>query len=92
MDKWQFINYFDVWGNTEEGWEVNNLCKEWQTELPHDAEAKHYFDDMINNGFLKPAVQIDQLSFDYLGDDIVEISVSETYEPLGRYELVYKEV
>lgn len=26
--KWRLINYFDVWGNAEEGWEVNNQCIE----------------------------------------------------------------
>lgn len=26
MKKWQLIDYFDVWGNAEDGWEVQNQC------------------------------------------------------------------
>lgn len=28
MARFQVINYFDVWGNSRDGWEVNNLCRE----------------------------------------------------------------
>jgi hypothetical protein len=26
--KYELINYFDVWGNAKEGWEINNMCIE----------------------------------------------------------------
>ena len=28
MTTWTLINYFDVWGNEEDGWDVNNCCVE----------------------------------------------------------------
>lgn len=28
MPTYSLINYFDVWGNAKDGWEVNNLCTE----------------------------------------------------------------
>ena len=27
MTTWTIIDYFDVWGNAEDGWEVNNQCE-----------------------------------------------------------------
>jgi hypothetical protein len=27
-DTYRVVNYFDVWGNEQDGWEVNNLCEE----------------------------------------------------------------
>ena len=29
MTKWRLINYFDVWGNAKDGWEINNQCMEF---------------------------------------------------------------
>ncbi|MBS5368967.1 MAG: hypothetical protein KHY19_05845 [Coprobacillus cateniformis] len=26
MNRYKLVDYFDVWGNEEEGWEVNDLC------------------------------------------------------------------
>ena len=42
------VNYFDVWGNARDGWEVNNLCQ----------ENRHIFLDMDEKGeALKLAIQ-----------------------------------
>lgn len=38
--KWQLIDYFDVWGNAKDGWEVNNLCV---------VEENIWLDDSVTN-------------------------------------------
>ena len=40
MEKWKLINYFDGWGNPDDGWEVNNLREEFSFLLPTDATHK----------------------------------------------------
>ena len=42
------VNYFDVWGNARDGWEVNNQCR----------ESRHIFLDMnAEGGELKLNIQ-----------------------------------
>ena len=34
--KYTLINYFDVWGNSDDGYEVNNLCNEGNLDIVND--------------------------------------------------------
>ena len=88
--KWTFVDYFDVWGNPEDGFEVNNLSREeddivFAGDYPTDEEL---FDWLLNvKGFLKPGTTLEDLSIEDLGDGFIEIFDAVTYEPLCRFEV-----
>lgn len=84
---YQFVHYFDVWGNTIDGYEVNNLCKENIFIIGDSWE----FDDTIK--YLK---SIEFLSKRYkfvdLYGDGTEISHCKGM-PIGRFqESIYDEL
>lgn len=47
------VNYFDVWGNEEDGWEVNDCCVE-REHIPFHADVKdeEILDFLVENKFL----------------------------------------
>lgn len=45
MNKWRLVNYIDVWGNVNNGWEVNNVCIEFE-DLVISEDATD--EDLIN--------------------------------------------
>ena len=52
--KYQLINYFDVWGNEEEGYEVNNQCIEFDDwYIADDATDKEILEFLVKSGYLK---------------------------------------
>ena len=85
MKKWRLIDYFDVWGNEEDGWEVND-----QTELfddlviTDDATDEDIINYLISIGYLAKETQTDAVSIDWIDDDIAEIVQVYNDMPLGR--------
>lgn len=88
MVKVELINYFDVWGNPEEGWEVNNLCKEGFLELPEDFSNEDLLEALKDFGFLVPTVIEGQIDFEDMGDFGVELFQADNGCPLCRIEFV----
>lgn len=83
---YDLINYFDVWGNAEDGWDVNDVSRDetdiWIDDDSTDEEIVDYLIDEV--GFLSPdargKVEV------WNDGDMIEFSVAETGEPLGRLE------
>jgi hypothetical protein len=51
--KYQLINYFDVWGNAKDGWEVNNQCVEFEDlYIMSNATDKDVLNYLKSIGFL----------------------------------------
>ena len=90
MTTWTFVDYYDVWNEGEDGWQVNNLSREeddieFAKDYPTDEEL---LDWLINEkGFLKPSTTLDDLAIEDYGDGWIEISDAITYEPLCRFEI-----
>ena len=84
----RFTNYFDVWGNKKDGWEVNNQCIEWDDVWTSDLDNKTLLKILKNTGFLQKHVRANQLIFDWLGPECCELSVRRDYYPLGRIEII----
>lgn len=83
---YDLINYFDVWGNEEDGWEVNDASRD-ETDLyiDDDLTAEELVDYLIDQvGFLSPAARGKVEVWD-AGDNI-EFSDAETGEPLCGLE------
>ena len=83
---YDLINYFDVWGNAEDGWDVNDVSRdETDIWIDDDATNEEIVDYLIDQvGFLSPdargGVEV------WNDGDMIEFSVAETGEPLGRLE------
>ena len=88
MSKYNLINYFDVWGNEEEGYEVNNLCiEERDIVITDDATDKDILEFLVTVGFLNTSDENKVYLQDY-GDGMIEIYQKEHNYPLGRLEAV----
>lgn len=83
---YDLINYFDVWGNEEDGWEVNNLSRDetdiWIDDDTTDEELVDFLIDDV--GFLSPSARGKVAVWNE--GDIIEFEVEETGEPLCRLE------
>lgn len=82
MSQWNIITY-DVWGNAEDGYDVNDAHGSGSIQL----EGEEHFDDavvlqkLIEQGYFNDDVEEDHLSFD--GDeDIVYINDAVDGKPI----------
>lgn len=84
--KAEFTNYFDVWGNKKDGWEVNNLCVRFVADIePCEMNDRDLLRLLKAQRFLKKECRTNQLLFDWVGPDMVEIGVKRDLYPLGRF-------
>ena len=83
--KYKLINYFDVWGNEKDGYEVNNLCTEaddlW---IDDDSTLKEIAKFLVQIGFLVTS-DMRKLHFEDDGT-YIEIYQKKGMYPLGRLE------
>jgi hypothetical protein len=87
MAKYELVNYFDVWGNEKNGYEVNNLCKEGQLELPENATNKDIIHAIKAFGFFKKHVRTNML--DISNDwEMIEIDQRRNGMPICRLEII----
>ncbi len=89
MATYTLINYFDVWGNEEDGYEVNNQSVEADDVVITDDATDQ---DIINFLFQHEYVTDDDISLYEIENngDFIEIYVKETMMPL--YSLRKNEV
>lgn len=93
MEKFRVIDYFDVWGNTEDGWDVNNLCEAGEVEIEDTSNSQQLLNAAIEIGMLKDTVKLSDLDIwndyemieFYAGEDAGE----EALKPLFRFELIH---
>jgi hypothetical protein len=89
--KVELINYFDIWGNPEEGYEVNNLCSEGEFHLPKDFTEEQLLQGLKDHGFLREFVKMEDIDFMDLIGYGVEFFTSDDGCPLGRVEFRYED-
>ncbi len=81
MDTWTLINYFDVWGNAEDGYEVNNQCVEAEDiVITDDATDEAIINYLQLAGYLNTN-EMSLFEVDCNGD-FIEICARETGMPL----------
>ena len=79
--KFTLVNYFDVWGNAEDGWDVNNWCVEYDDLcITDDATDKEILEYLVKTGFLTTS-DMRRLAVENLGEFI------EIYERRGMKPL-----
>lgn len=83
--KYKLINYFDVWGNAEVGYEVNDLCVEETGIFIADGSTdQEVLSLLVRIGFLVTD-DLEKVCIKWEGD-MIEIEGVETGVPLGRLE------
>ncbi len=79
--KYEVMNYFDVWGNAKEGWEVNDQFYEGTMEFPEHPTDKEICDVLKNNGLLNSS-DMRRLKIENLGPGSVEVYQKKGMKPL----------
>jgi len=75
------INYFDVWGNEKDGWEVNNQCVEFSDlKISDDATPKEICEYLKSINMLATS-DMRKLEVTDWGD-LIEINERKTGKPL----------
>lgn len=88
-DKYRLVDYFDVWGNEEDGFEVNNLAViEDGITISDDATEQDILDLLYNMEYLntKDPSKINVEMFD---PDMIELFDAKTECPICRLERIY---
>lgn len=91
LDTYRVIDYFDVWGNEQEGYEVNNLSHVGDIKLNNYTNYHEMFQALIDIGFLTDLYELDELisKFDIWNDyTFIEFHTKEDNKPSFRLELV----
>ena len=84
----RFTNYFDVWGNKKDGYEVNDACIEWDDVWTSELDNRTLLNILKNTGFLEKNVRINQINFDWVGPECCEILTRYNEFPLGRIDVI----
>jgi hypothetical protein len=71
------INYFDVWGNQKDGYQVNNMCNEGEITVPKDASNRDVVDALKKMGFFKKHVRMNMCQFESAYIDVWVINDSK---------------
>jgi hypothetical protein len=79
--KWQLIDYFDVWGNAKDGWDVNNMCVVGDEITISDyATDKEILNYLVTIGYLTTS-DMRQIVIEDLCD-FIEIYQRKSMKPL----------
>ena len=79
--RYKLINYFDVWGNEEDGWEVNNQCVEFDDIfITEEATDQDLLDYLYKVEFFNTK-DADKFYIEDSGD-FIEFFEKETMKPL----------
>lgn len=88
MDVFKLIDYFDVWGNEEDGWEVNDLCTLFDDlHLTEDVTDKDIIDYLYSIEYLS-GNNPDDYEVLWTDRDFCEIFLAENQYPICRLERV----
>lgn len=90
MKQYKIVDYFDVWGNKEDGWQVNNLCSLDEFGLitiTEDATDEDIIDYLIHINYLGRDAK-GKVIIESNDDMCIELVAVFDDRPLGRLEAV----
>ena len=94
--RYQLVDYFDVWGNSKEGYEINDQRVINIVELPDNASDQDFLDTAIEEGIIKKGVNLSDIIIEEYGTTIeildpnpkdYFIEEEEEEEENGKYPL-----
>lgn len=87
VNSYTLINYFDVWGNEKDGWEVNNQCVEFEDlNLADDVTDKEICEYLKANGYLNTSDMRRLEVVDY--GEVMEICERKGHKPLYALQMI----
>ena len=88
--KYRLVNYFDVWGNEADGWEINNLCVEFDDlTISDDATDKEILEYLKMIRFLNTSDMRKLYVDSSMYDGVIEIFERKGMKPICRLETIY---
>ena len=92
VNKYKIVDYFDVWGNPIDGWEVNNLTSYYDTDdtclrISEDATDEEIIDFLIQINYLKPEAK-NLVHLESYDNEMIEIVHTKDDYPIGRLEMI----
>lgn len=86
---YDLINYFDVWGNNKDGYDVNDLCvQESGLFIADDATSKDIANFLVRIGFLNTS-DLRRIRIIDNCDGMIEIEAVKDNYPIGRLQAIY---
>lgn len=87
----KLINYFDVWGDKKDGYEVNDLCTEFEDVYINDNSDRSILNMLKLTCMIKETCRINQLTFDRNSfENAIEIYERVTKKPMFLVEFMEK--
>lgn len=88
VNHYKLIDYFDVWGNAEDGWEVNDLTTvEDDIVIVEDSTDEEIIDFLIQIEYLKPEAR-ENVHLESYDNEMIEIVQTKDDYPIGRLEMI----
>ena len=88
INHYKLIDYFDVWGNPIDGWEVNDLTTvEEDILIAEDSTNEEIIDFLIQIEYLKPEAR-ENVHLESYDNEMIEIVQTKDDYPIGRLEMI----
>lgn len=88
VNHYKLIDYFDVWGNTTDGWEVNDLTTvEGDIVISEDTSDEEIIDFLVRIEYLKPEAR-ELVHLESYDNEMIEIVQTKDDYPIGRLEMI----
>lgn len=88
-DKYRLVDYFDVWGNEEDGYEVNDLAIiADDITIADDATEQDILDFLYNMKYLNTN-DLSKINVEMFDPDMIELFDANTEYPICRLERIY---
>lgn len=85
------VDYFDVWGNEEDGWEVNDQAVVENDIWISDDTTERELLEFLAGFYLNPSA-VDKCVVEWNDPDFIEIFDADTYMPICRLQASYSNV
>lgn len=80
-----FINYWDVWGNENDGWDVNDVSRHTLKNSEPPKTETDVLAVLIDNDIVYADITLEDLTLEF-SECSVEITEFKTGRPFGRLE------
>ena len=88
VNHYKLIDYFDVWGNPIDGWEVNDLTTvEENIVIAEDSTDEEIIDFLVRIEYLKPEAR-ENVHLESYDNEMIEIVQTKDDYPIGRLEMI----
>ena len=88
VNHYKLIDYFDVWGNAEDGWEVNDLTTvEDDIVIAEDSTDEEIIDFLVRIEYLKPEAK-ELVHLESYNNEMIEIVQTKDDYPIGRLGMI----